>query len=576
MAGASLMARLDAQLQRHAAAVAYHYRGHAITHGELDARAWALAAWLQDRGVRRGDRVALMLPLVPQFAVAALAALRAGAAFVPLDPLTSPQALGGLLKESGAQTLVVLENHAAGLARVLAQTPVRHVLLTSVGDLAGPVRGRWLNWLERHVWRRVPPARIPGAWRLGHAWTAGAALRFQAPDLTADDLACLQFSGGTMGMRRAAVLCHRQLGAQLDQWAAWLAPALQPASERGHAPAVWLCTVPPHLAFGWAAAFLQILGRGACAVLMPDPRDARALRAALRRQPVDALAVTGPLLGALIWSQSAGPEAKGCGALQPRLILCGGQPLAPGLAQRWRSHTGCTVSQTYGLAEAGPVVSAQPVTPDGQTDLEPPEGYRLPGHRDIGLPLPGTELAVLDEAARPLPPGQMGELAVRGPVVMAGYWQRPDETARAITPDGWLRTGDCGVIGPGGRFWLVERKADLLTLPGPGARRVLPADWEDIVQAMPGILEAAAVALPPVTPQPGSSPAAAALASDDTAGLNLKLVVVRKDLRLTEAQVLAWCAAHLKDRPQPALVEFRDALPRNGHGQVMRQALRSA
>ena len=533
----SLLTLLDECFARHAALPAFRYAGRSHSFAEIDAASRALAATLQSLGLRRGDRVAVMLPNVPQYPVAVAAVLRAGCVLVNVDAQFTSRELQHQLKDSGARAIVLLENFASVLQRVADAVPTRHVIVASMGDMRGSVKGALVNQLLRNVKKQVPAFDLPEAIRFNDALARGRHAAYAAPATGPDDIALLQYTGGTTGASRAAVLLHRNLVANVLQAEAWHRPALDkvPAGEQLN----MVCVLPLHHIFGFTANLLLGLHRGACNLLIADAQDTAAMLKELARQRVHSFPAVDTIFNAVA-------SHADCGQVDwSHLVLAigGGMAVQPATARLWQQKTGCPICEGYGLSEASPSVSCTPV-----------DGSACSGN--IGLPLPGTELALLDDAGLEVGPGMAGEIAVRGPQVMAGYWQRPDETARVMTRDGFLRTGDIGRVDERGCFSLVERKKDLIIVAG---FHVFPREIEELIATLPGVLECAACGIP-----------------DAADGEAVKLVVVKSDARLAEADVRAFCDTNLAAYKRPRHIEFRDTLPRSTIGKVLRRQLRGA
>lgn len=536
-----LLALLGQSLQQHHARSACLCLGHSLRYAELDARSRHFAGWLQSRGLARGERVLLMLPNVPAFLVAALGVLRAGLVLVTVNPHSSARELEHVLKDAGARAIVVIDQAASTLQQVLETQPLQHVLLASLGDLLGPLRGPLVNQLARRVRKLVPSFQLPIAVPFMAALAEGRRLAPTLPprpEPGPEDIALLQYTGGTTGPSRGVVLLHRHVAAHLQQCLAWLAPALArvPAGEQPLA----VGALPLHHAYGFHLVGLLGLATGGCTLLLPQPADTDALLKLLQRHRVHLFAGVEPMFAALL--RHPGVERADWSSLV--LCLGGGMAVQPATAAAWRARTGCALCEGYGLSEAVASVCCNP-----------PDTRAHSGH--LGLPLPGTEVAVLDEAGQPLPPGSTGEIAVRGPQVMAGYWQRPDETARVMAPGGWLRSGDLGVMDERGQLRLVDRKKDLIFVSG---FNVYPGEVEDVLAQMPGVQECAVIGVP-----------------DERVGELVKAVVVRQGPggnRPSEAEVRAWCEANLTGYKRPRVVEFRSQLPKSAVGKVLRRALR--
>lgn len=554
---ATLTAVWQASLRQHAALPACRYMGSAFSYGEMDTLSGDLSTWLQHRGLARGERVALMLPNVPQVLVAALAIWQAGGVVVNLNPQLCGRELVHQLKDCGARWVVVIDTAAAALQQALDGLPSPpQVLLCTLGDLLGRVKGHLLNQLVRRRHGRVPPFEIPGSVPFGAALaqgrrlarTAGRPLHTRrASGPLPDDMALLQYTVGTTAASKGAVLLHRNLVANLRQCAAWSLPARRRVPP-GEQP-VWVCALPLHDIFALSGVMLLGLHLGACLLLVPNARDINGMIRLLARQRFHAL----PGVDAMFQALASHPDADRVDWSGLVLSTYGGAPVRPATAQRWLQRTGCALCEGYGLAEASPWAICNPL--DGAAPAAGPS----PPAGQIGLPLPGTEVRVLDDQGQPVAAGMAGELALRGPQVMAGYWQRPEETAKVMLPGGWFRTGDIVVQDPGGLLRMVDRKQDLIQV---GGFNVYPNQIEEVVGQLPGVAECAAVAVP-----------------DRQAGQAVKLVVVRSAAAPhapSEADVRAHCATHLTGYQRPHVVEFRSELPKTAAGRVLRRELRDS
>jgi len=537
----SLNALIDDSLARHRSKPAYVCMDRTMTYGELDARSRAFAAWLGAQGLGRGARVAIMLPNLLQFPVAAAGALRAGCTAVCVNPLYTPRELEHQLVDSGACAIVILENFAATLEQVVARTPIRRVVLASVGELLGPVKGRIVDFAVRRVKKLVPPFRLADTVRFSDALAAGARLDYRPPTLTADDLAFLQYTGGTTGVSKGAMLTHRNVIAAILQAEAWLQPAYASVEARFGADAQMrsLCALPLYHIYMLALAFGLSMKSGGCQLLIPNPRDLPGLVATLRKWPVNTM----PLLNTLFNALANDPEFARLDFSTLVLASGGGMATQQAVAERWEAVTRVALGEGYGLSETCAITTSNPVGLGRFTGT-------------VGLPMPSVEVSLRDDAERELPPGERGEVCIRGPQVMSGYWQRPQETARAFTADGYFKSGDIGVMGADGYLKIVDRKKDMILASG---FNVFPNEIEEVVAQHPGVLECAAVGVP-----------------DPHSGEAIKLFVVRRDPALTEADVREWCARHLTNYKRPRFVEFRGDLPKSNVGKILRRELRDA
>ncbi len=513
---------------------AYASMGAVMSFRELDEASRAFGAWLQKgAGLQRGERVALMMPNLLQFPVALFGALRAGFVVVNVNPMYTPRELEHQLKDAGATVVVVLENFAHTLQQVIASTAVRKVITTQVGDLLPPLQRLLTNAVVKHVKKMVPPWRLDGAIAYRDVLAAGRGMTLDDVVLTHDDLAFLQYTGGTTGVAKGAMLSHGNMVANVLQVAAWVSPNLKQGEETLVIP------LPLVHVFALTGA-LSFFSTGALTVLVANPRDMPAFLKALKQQRFTAIIGVNTLFRSLL--DAPGFASVDLSAL--KLAVAGGMAVQQVVAHRWRERAGVPLVEGYGLTESAPVAIANPVTVaewSGQ----------------IGLPLPSTDATLLDEAGAPVPLGEVGEIALRGPQVMQGYWQRPEETAALFTTDGWMRTGDMGVLDAHGGFRLTDRKKDMIVVSG---FKVFPNEVEDVVTLHPGVQEAGAVGVP-----------------DERSGEAVKVVVVRKDPGLSEADVLAHCKQHLTAYKLPRVIEFRDEpLPKTAVGKILRRELRGA
>ena len=529
---ASLKDMLAASCARFASLPAYSAMGETMTFRQLDEASRAFAAWLQKAaGLRRGDRVALMMPNLLQYPVALFGVLRAGMVVVNVNPLYTPRELAHQLKDAGVSAIVVLENFAHTLEQVIASTAVRTVVTTQVGDLLPPLQRLLTNAVVKHVKKLVPPWHLPGAVDFRSALAAGRERTLDDIDLRHSDLAFLQYTGGTTGVAKGAMLSHGNMVANVLQVGAWMSPNLNDGEE------TLILPLPLYHVFALTGA-LSFFAKGAQTVLIPNPRDLPAFLKVLRHTRFTAIIGVNTLFRALL-------DAPGFVAVELRplkLAVAGGMAVQHVVAQRWKERAGVPLVEGYGLTESAPVAIANPVTIDAWSG-------------QIGIPLPSTEAAILDDDGGPVALGEVGEICLRGPQVMQGYWNHPEETAKAFTPNGWLRTGDMGVMDERGSIRITDRKKDMIVVSG---FKVFPNEIEDVLTLHPGVLEAAAVGV-----------------RDPRSGEAVKVVVVRRDPGLTEADVLAHCKQHLTAYKMPRVVEFRaDPLPKTNIGKILRRELR--
>jgi long-chain acyl-CoA synthetase len=531
----SLVALLEHSFRRYGARVAYKFMGRSYSFSLIDEASSALAAYLQSLGLERGDRVALMMPNVPQYPVAVAAVLRAGYVVVNVNPLYTARELEHQLKDSGARAIVILENFAATLQQVFDAVPTQRVVLASMGDMLGRLRGAVVNHMVRNARKLVPPFELAGAVRFNDALALGRTMSCVEPQVGAHDIAVLQYTGGTTGVSKGAVLLHRNLVANLLQAEAWNQPALKKIPP-GEQPTT-VCALPLYHIFGFTANMMLSLHLGGCNILIPNPRDIGAVLKELSKHRFHSF----PAVNTMFNAMAHHPAFNSVDWSHLSLSVGGGMAVQRATARLWLEKTGCPICEGYGLSETSPSATCNPVDSTAYSG-------------DIGMPLPNTELALLDDAGHEVPAGMAGEIAIRGPQVMAGYWQHPDETAKVMTRDGFFRTGDIGMVDERGHFRIIDRKKDMILVSG---FNVYPNEIEDLVGTLPGVLECAAVGVP-----------------DARAGEAVKLVVVKKDLSLSEADIRSFCDANLTGYKRPRHIEFRSELPKSTIGKILRRELR--
>jgi long-chain acyl-CoA synthetase len=534
----SLVALIDESFARYGARTAYDSMGKTLTFGEVDRMSRAFAAWLQSRGIKPGARVAVMMPNLLQYPVAIAGVLRAGCVVVNVNPLYTPRELEHQLKDSGAEAIVIVENFAGTLAQVIGRTGVKHVVLASMGDLLGLVKGTLVNFVVRSVKKMVPPFSLPGAVSFNDALAQGASATFAPVSRGPEDVAFLQYTGGTTGLSKGATLLHRNVLANILQSEAWIQPGLRnPAKGPAPEQLVWVCALPLYHIFALTACCLVGMRMGGMNILVPNPRDLAAVIKQIKPYKVNLFPAVNTLFNAL----ANDAEFRKLDFSGLRVSLGGGTAVQEAVARKWLEVTGCAICEAYGLSETSPGVSANPTDTDTFTG-------------SIGLPFPGTDIAILDDDGQPVPLGQSGEIAVRGPQVMAGYWQQPQETAASMTADGFFKTGDIGIMDASGYTRIVDRKKDMVLVSG---FNVYPNEVEGVVANHPGVLECAVVGVP-----------------DEKSGEAVKLFVVKKDPALTEQMLRDYCEQHLTGYKKPKHIEFRAELPKTNVGKILRRQLR--
>ncbi|MCO5132506.1 MAG: long-chain fatty acid--CoA ligase [Xanthobacteraceae bacterium] len=506
----------------------------AVTYRELDEMSLALAAYLQSKGLAKGARVALMMPNVLQYPVSTAAVLRAGYAVVNVNPLYTPRELEHQLKDSGAEAIIVLENFATTVEKVIAKTGVKHVIVGSMGDLLG-FKGVIVNLVVRHVKKMVPAYSLPGATAFNDALAAGRGMKLSKPAITRADVAFLQYTGGTTGVSKGATLLHGNIIANMLQNDAWLQPALRkpPVVDQ----LFIVCALPLYHIFALTACFLLGVRAGGVNLLIPNPRDIGGFIKELQKYQVNSFPAVNTLYNALLNH----PDFAKIDFSKLKASIGGGMATQKPVAEAWLKVTGCALSEGYGLSETSPTLTCNPADTDQYTGT-------------IGLPVPSTWLSIRDDNGNELPLGQAGEICAKGPQVMAGYWNRPDETAAVMTSDGYFRTGDIGVMDERGYTKIVDRKKDMILVSG---FNVYPNEVEEVLASHPGVLECAVIGVP-----------------DKKSTEVVKAFVVKKDPNLTAEDVIAFAATQLTGYKVPKYVEFRSELPKTNVGKILRRELR--
>jgi long-chain acyl-CoA synthetase len=511
---------------------AFNNMGKTLSYGELDRMSRAVGAWLQAKGLRKGSRVAIMMPNVLQYPAVLFGVLRAGMTVVNVNPLYTARELEHQLKDSGAEAIFILENFARTLQEALPHAPVKHVAIASLGELLG-AKGLLVNFVVRRVKKMVPAYDLPGALRFKDVLAEGEGRALERVDVGPEDIAFLQYTGGTTGVSKGAMLLHRNVIANVLQSEAWLKPAL------GDEPPVTVTALPLYHIFSLTVNCLLYTKLGGCNLLITNPRDIPGFVKELGKHRYSTITGVNTLFSALLHN----PDFPKLDFAHLRLCVGGGMAVQRAVAERWKQVTGKALLEGYGLTETSPCVSMNPL------NLTEYNG-------SIGLPMPSTLLAIRDDSGNDLPLGKSGEICIKGPQVMAGYWQRPDETAKVMMPDGFLRTGDVGVMDDKGFVTIVDRKKDMILVSG---FNVYPNEVEQVVAAIPGVLECAVVGVP-----------------DEHSGEAVKVFIVKKDPALTEQTVLEHCRAELTGYKRPRHVEFRSDLPKTNVGKILRRALRES
>jgi long-chain acyl-CoA synthetase len=522
---------LEESFRKYADRNAYVCMDKFLTYGELDQLSLRMGAWLQGKGLKPGARVAIMLPNVLQYPVAMAAILRAGYTVVNVNPLYTPRELQHQLVDSGSEAIIVLENFATTVQQVVAHTQVKHVIVATMGDLLGTLKGALVNFVVRNVKKMVPAFSLPGSVSFKQVLAEGAHLTLQPAKQGHDDIAFLQYTGGTTGVSKGAVLLHRNVVANVLQNEAWL--QMKPQSEQF----VFVCALPLYHIYSLTISAFMGMRMGGLNLLVPNPRDIPGFVKELAKYKVTVFPAVNTLYNALLNN----PDFSKLDFSSYKICNGGGMAVQQVVADRWLKVTGTPIIEGYGLSETSPVATANRV------DIKEFTGT-------IGLPIPSTEIAILDDDGNALPLGSTGEIAIRGPQVMAGYWNRPEETAKSMTADGFFKTGDVGIMDERGYTKIVDRKKDMIIVSG---FNVYPNEVEGVVAAHPGVLEVACIGVP-----------------DKNSGEAVKLFVVRKDPNLTAEQILEFCKHELTAYKKPKYIEFRDELPKTNVGKILRRQLR--
>jgi long-chain acyl-CoA synthetase len=534
----SLVGLMVDSFAKYANRTAYSFMGQDISYAQTDVKSQALAAYFQSLGLEKGDRVAIMMPNVPQYPVAVAAILRAGLVVVNVNPLYTPRELEFQLKDSGAKAIVIIENFAVTLQKCLAETQINHVVLCAMGDMLNMPKGALVNFVVRNVKGLVPDFELPGAIKFNQALSLGERATFVKPVVTSDDIAVLQYTGGTTGVSKGAVLLHRNVIANLLQSETWNEPVMKrvPANEQPTA----VCALPLYHIFAFTVNMMLGMRTGGKNILIPNPRDLPAVLKTLSTQTFHSF----PAVNTLFNGLANHPDFDTVNWQNLKVSVGGGMAITSAVAALWLQKTGCPICEGYGLSETSPSASCNPTTSTQFTG-------------NIGVPLPSTFMKLLDDEGHEVTElGQAGEIAIKGPQVMAGYWQRPDETARSMTADGYFKSGDIGIRDAHGFFKIIDRKKDMILVSG---FNVYPNDIEEAVSLCPGVLECAAVGVP-----------------DEKTGEAVKLVIVKKDPALTEVVVREYCKAKMTGYKQPKIIEFKVELPKTAVGKILRRELRDA
>ncbi|MGY4511486.1 long-chain-fatty-acid--CoA ligase [Bradyrhizobium sp. USDA 3650] len=530
----SLVDLLEESFAKFADRKAFICMDKSISYRDLDQMSLAMASYLQGRGLQRGARVAIMMPNVLQYPVATAAVLRAGFAVVNVNPLYTPRELEHQLKDSGAEAIIVLENFAHTVEQVIAKTQVKHVIVGSMGDLLG-FKGVIVNLVVRRVKKMVPAWSLPGAVSFNDAISAGRSLAFNKPKLSPGDVAFLQYTGGTTGVSKGATLLHRNIVANVLQNDAWLQPAMAAPPHVDQLMVV--CALPLYHIFALTACYLLAVRAGGCNLLIPNPRDIPGFIKELAKYQVNNFPAVNTLYNGLMHH----PDFKKLDFSKLKISNGGGMAVQRPVAEQWKAITGCSIAEGYGLSETSPTLTCNTTTD--------PEF-----NGTIGIPVPSTWISIRDDDGNEMPLGQPGEICAKGPQVMSGYWNRPEETAKVMTADGYFRTGDIGIMDERGYTKIVDRKKDMILVSG---FNVYPNEIEEVIASNPGVLECAVIGIP-----------------DSKSGEAVKAFVVKKDPNLTAEALVKFCQEQLTGYKVPKHIEFRTDLPKTNVGKILRRQLR--
>ena len=531
---ASLVELLEESFARFSDRKAFICMDKSISYRDLDEMSRALGAYMQSKGLAKGARVALMMPNVLQYPVATAAVLRAGYAVVNVNPLYTPRELEHQLKDSGAEAIIVLENFATTVQQVLSKTAVEHVIVGSMGDMLG-LKGVIVNLVVRRVKKMVPAWSIPGAVSFNDALAAGRGMKFSKPKMAPDDVAFLQYTGGTTGVSKGATLLHRNILANVLQNDAWLQPALVAPP---HVEQLFIvCALPLYHIFALTACYLLAVRAGGVNLLIPNPRDMAGFIKELAKYQVNSFPAVNTLYNGLLHS----PGFDKIDFSKLKISNGGGMAVQRPVAEAWKKLTGCSIAEGYGLSETSPTLTCNTAT-----------SSEFNG--SIGVPVPSTWISIRDDDGNEVALGQPGEICAKGPQVMAGYWNRPDETAKVMTADGYFRTGDIGVMTPDGYTKIVDRKKDMILVSG---FNVYPNEIEEVIAGHPGVLECAVIGV-----------------ADPRSGEAVKAFIVKKDPNLTADDIIKYCGTQLTNYKVPKQIEFRASLPKTNVGKILRRELR--
>jgi long-chain acyl-CoA synthetase len=528
----SLVAFLDESLKKYADLPAYQFMDKVLTYKEVDKKSKDFAAYLQSLGLQKGDKVGLQMPNILQYPVALFGILRGGFTAVNVNPQYTVREMEHQYKDADVKATVIVANFAQNLEKALPHTNIKHVIVTEIGDMLGFLKGKIVNYVVKHKKKMVPPFNIPNAVSFNKALSIGSKKTFTPVEVKSSDLAFLQYTGGTTGVSKGAMLTHRNILANVMQIGAWMKPKLKVSPQE-----VIVTPLPLYHVFALTVNCFSMVAIGAKNILIANPRDMPAFLGEMIKNKFTVL--TG--LNTLFIGMMNHPDFKKIDWSGVKVVVAGGMAMQKPVAEKWKQMTGIAVAEGYGLSETSPVLTCNPI--DGTEQIG-----------SIGIPLPNIDIKLIDDEGKDVPLGEAGEICAKGPNVMLGYWNRPDETAKVFTEDGWFKTGDVGVMQEDGFFRIVDRKKDMILVSG---FNVYPNEVEDVVAGHPKVLEVAAIGVP-----------------DSKATERVKIYVVKKDESLTEQEVRKYCEENLTGYKQPRDIEFRTELPKSNVGKILRKVLK--
>lgn len=532
----SLVEIFEEKVKEYASNPAFSNMEVDMTYGKLDELSKNFAAYLQSIGLQKGDKLGIQMPNLLQYPVVVFGALRAGLTVVNVNPLYTPREMSHQYRDSGVKAIVILANFAYNLEKIINEVKPKHVIITEIGDLLGGLKGGVVNFVVKKIKKMVPAFSLPQAVKFKTAMKQGAKASFKKVNLTPDDVAFLQYTGGTTGVSKGATLTHRNMVANVIQGSEWF----KGTKEHVHLEAgkeVMITALPLYHIFALLCNCLLTLNLGCKSVLVTNPRDMPAFLKTLRKNPFSMITGVNTLFNGLLNQETF----KDLDFSKLKMAFAGGMAAQKVVIEKWKATTGVTITEGYGLSETSPILTGNPL--DGRIKIGA-----------IGLPIPNTELAIMDEEGNPLPANEVGEICAKGPQVMVGYWQRPEETAKVFNKEGWFRTGDIGKMDEEGYFYIVDRKKDMILVSG---FNVYPNEVEDVVASHEKILEVAAIGVP-----------------DDKATERVKVFVVKKDSSLTEEEVIAYCKENMAGYKVPKYVQFKEELPKSNVGKILRRVLK--